>query len=95
MENIAKTCRNCHWWKADAGEDSAAGGCWATWGAPATPSDHVCGRWKPTDEALVKVLEWLVNLGYGVGKAGGAPEDGEFEDAIEAGKAALAKAKEA
>jgi len=67
--------------------------------------DWICQGKEPTaqtivravnnHEALVKALEWLVNLGYGVGKAGGAPEDGEFEGAIEAGKAALAKAKEA
>lgn len=46
-------------------------------------------------DALVEALEWLVNVGCGVGRAGGAPEEGEFEAAIEAGKVALAKAKEA
>jgi|SRR3990167_2962872 len=34
-------------------------------------------------------LEWLVNLGYGKGKAGGEIEGGEFEEALESGKQAL------
>ncbi len=36
-----------------------------------------------------EALEWLVHLGHGVGKAGGAPEAGEFEAAIKQGEAAL------
>lgn len=34
-------------------------------------------------------LEWLVNIGHGVGKAGGPPEPGEIETALEYGKDAL------
>ena len=44
---------------------------------------------------LVAALEWLVHLGCGIGKAGRDPETGEWEDAIKAGKTALAKAREA
>lgn len=42
-----------------------------------------------------EALRWLVHLHSGVGKAGGTPEDGEFESAIEAGKAALTAPLEA
>ena len=42
---------------------------------------------------LLAALEWLTNLGHGVGKAGRDPLPGEIEAALEAGKAALAKAK--
>ena len=40
-------------------------------------------------EALEQALEWLVNLGHGVGKAGGSPEFGEFEEALNAGRVLL------
>lgn len=36
-------------------------------------------------------LRWLVNVVCGVGKAGGEPEPGEFEAAVEAAKDALAE----
>lgn len=36
-----------------------------------------------------EALEWLVNLGHGVGRAGGPPEHGEIETALEFGKDAL------
>lgn len=38
-------------------------------------------------------LRWLVNIGSGVGKAGGPPEAGEFEEALTAAKNVLAKAE--
>lgn len=36
-----------------------------------------------------EALEWLVNLGYGVGRAGGPGDHEEIETALEFGKAAL------
>jgi hypothetical protein len=42
---------------------------------------------------LYAACEWLVNLYHGVGKDGEEGSDEEFMDAIEAGKAALAKAR--
>ncbi len=36
-----------------------------------------------------EALEWLVNLGCDVGKAGGTPEINEYEEAIDFGKATL------
>jgi len=51
---------------------------------------------KPQAEALARPLaqqlEWLTNLGCGVGKAGGRPSAFEFEDAIENAKATIALA---
>jgi hypothetical protein len=45
----------------------------------------------PTYQPNIReALEWLVNLGCGVGRAGGPPEHGEIETAIEYGKDALA-----
>jgi hypothetical protein len=45
-------------------------------------------------DTLRRALEWFVNLGHGVGKAGGTPEADEFEAAIAAGEAALSKQRE-
>jgi len=42
---------------------------------------------------LLAACEWLVNLACGVGKAGGDPAPTEFADAVDAGKAAIAKVK--
>ena len=41
---------------------------------------------------LLEALEWLVNIGYDVGKDGGRPKYGEFEDAILSAQRAIAKA---
>ena len=43
---------------------------------------------------LLDACTWLANVECGVGRAGGAPEPGEREAAIEAARAAIAKAKE-
>lgn len=51
--------------------------------SPAAPEGET-----PRNERVA--LEWLVNLGHGVGKAGGPPEPGEFEDAMQLAEAALA-----
>ena len=48
--------------------------------APAPPAPH---------DTLREALRWLVNVGCGVGRAGGKPEDGELGVAIRAGQAAL------
>lgn len=42
---------------------------------------------------MIEALEWLTHVCWGVGKAGGKPEPGEYEESVEAAKAALAKAK--
>jgi len=41
------------------------------------------------EAVLREALDWLTHLGHGVGKAGGAPEHGEFEDALNEARAAL------
>lgn len=39
---------------------------------------------------LTEALQWLVNLGHDIGKAGEQPEEGEVESALEQGVAVLA-----
>ena len=41
---------------------------------------------------LLEACEWLVNIGYDVGKGGGKPEYGEFEAAILSAGKAITKA---
>jgi hypothetical protein len=43
---------------------------------------------------VVEALEWMRNLASGVGKRGEAPDDGEFEAAVDSADAALAAARE-
>lgn len=45
-------------------------------------------------QALEAALRWLVALHHGVGMAGGSPEPGEWEAALEAGGAALTPREE-
>jgi hypothetical protein len=49
---------------------------------------------RPQGGEALEALRWLVNVACGVGKAGGEPEPGEFEAAVEAGKSALGAAGE-
>lgn len=51
----------------------------------ADPRDEVAALLKELRDAL----EWMINLACGVGRAGGPPEDGEWQAAIDAGKLAL------
>lgn len=41
------------------------------------------------NDALRAALRWLTNVACGVGKAGGAPEPGEYEAAIDSARALL------
>lgn len=42
---------------------------------------------------LFAALYWILHLESGIGKRGGEPEPGEYEDALDAGKDAIVKAK--
>lgn len=41
------------------------------------------------EQRVLEALEWLINLGHGLGKAGNKPEIGEFEAAMVAGEKVL------
>jgi len=42
---------------------------------------------------LLEACRWLVNVAHDEGRAGGRPEPGEWEAAVEAGMAAIVKAE--
>lgn len=50
-------------------------------------------RLKRQRTELLAALKWLTNVACGVGKAGGTPESGEFEDAVKQAQAVIARAE--
>ena len=66
----------------------------ATTAAYAERNSPKAGSGSNPDESqsMKAALEWIVNIAHGVGKAGGTPEGGEWESALETGKSALVAA---
>ena len=42
---------------------------------------------------MEEALDWILHVASGIGKSGGPPSDDEFGAALDAGKAAIAKAR--
>lgn len=80
---------------ATCGTPSDPGFCWCKETARRLITRGVTIRDPASEAAIEAALRWLVGLGRNVGKAGGHPKQGEWEEAFDAAKLALAAASKA